>query len=377
MEPEAQNKGLLKPILSLVVIVAVVLVGYWALAPKKIETVKIGVIAPLTGNQATYGEGVKEGIDLAFAELKNQQFKGKSVHLVFEDTNGEVKNALSAAEKLISVDGVAAIISGGPSQEAVALAPLAEKYKMPIYMAISQAPELSDAGDFVFRGMPNIDLLGSKIAGVAYARGFKKAAMITANYNQATKAAAVAFRGEFISRGGTVVAEEEFGPNTSDFRSLLSRIHLKKPDVIFVNGLTADDGLIIKQVRELGITAALASQGSVEDKKVIETAGSGAEGLIFASFNAPVPDAFAEKIKAAYGKDPRRWNSEGYEALTFVFAGLAEAKTFDSQGLRDGFTGVHELEGVTSKLIYDEKGNVSRSVYVKKIENGKFVLLNE
>ncbi len=378
MEDNTQPKSNIGRSVLWIVVIAVVILGGFAFSRNTAqEAIKIGVIAPLTGNQASYGEGIKEGIDLAFQEWQGKPIQGRSLELIYEDTRGEVKNVLSAAEKLISVDKVVAVISGGPSQEAVALVPLAEQYKIPMYMAVSQAPELTDAGDFVFRGMPGQDLLGARIAEVAYAKGFRKASMLSANYNQATKASAEAFRKEFESRGGAVALVEEFGPNTTDFRTVLGHIGLKKPDVLFVNGLTTDDGLIMKQARELGIKAVFVSQGGVEDKKVIETAGGATEGVLFASFNASAPDAFAEKVKAKYGKDARRWNSEGFEALQFVFAGLGQAKTLDPVGVREGLANVRELDGVSAKLLYDEKGNVTRPVFVKKIENGQFVLLAE
>lgn len=131
-------------------LVVVVFTANWLLQSVG-TSIKIGIVGPFTGNQVTYGIGVKEGIDLAFSELKNKTVNGWKVELVYEDTGGEVKNAVSAARKLIDIDEVAALSSAGPSQEAVALAPVAEKARTPLYTVISQASELTDAGDYVFR----------------------------------------------------------------------------------------------------------------------------------------------------------------------------------------------------------------------------------
>lgn len=370
-----------KTIIGIIVAVIVIGGGFWYVkstrAPQSTEPIKIGIVAPLSGAQANYGTGVKEGIDLALKEWGDKKIKGRSVVFIYEDSRSEVASAVSAAQKLISIDKVSAIVAGGASQEAVALIPVVTQAQVPMVAAVSQAPELSPAGPYVFRMLPEIASLAERIATYARAHNYKRAAVITAAYNQAAVAAAQKFSSDFQTKGGTMVSDERFEKGLNDFRSDLNKIKQTNPDVIFLNALTAEAGIILKQQRELGIVIPVISQGAVEDKKVVEVSGPAAEGLVFATFNPVAPDAFVSKVQAAYGFEPRRWNSEGYETALFVLKGLGEAKTFDALGVQKGFAQVRELDGVASKLQFDAEGNISRPALLKKIQNGEFVLVEE
>jgi len=367
-----------KWIVGVIVVVAIVAIGYFVSkgpsGPVSTEPIKIGFIGPLTGDQAIYGSGVREGFDLALSEFLNLKFKGKPIQIIYEDTGGDVKNAVSAFQKLTEIDKVSAIIQAGASQEAVALIKVAQDKRVPMYAVISQAPELTEAGDFVFRGMPEILLLANKIAEATFGRGFKKAAILTATYNQATLAARDAFKKDFIELGGSIVDEEGFQKGVNDFRTQLSRIKAANPDVIFLNALTSEAAFILKQKAELGMNQQFVSQGAVEDKKIIEVAKAGSDGVIFATFNAVPPQDFVDKVKVKYGFESRRWNIEGYEAALFLVEALKKAQTFGALGVRNAFAQVKELDGVAGKLLFDDNGNITRSVHIKIIKNGNFEL---
>lgn len=363
-----------------ILIVALVVV-FGALARRGANTlpagvpIKIGVVGPYTGPQSPYGEGAREGLELAAKELSGERYQGRPVELLFEDSTGDTKSAVSAAQKLISVDNVAVLISVGASAEAVAIAPIAQQAHVPYYTVGSQAAELTDAGEYVFRGMPILAGLGEKLANYAYERGYRRAASLTSSYNQATLDAKKAFNDAFTKLGGTVLASEEVGKDTPDFRTPLARIAALKPDVFFLNVLTADVGPALREKSELGLSMPVISLGSIEDKKAIEVAGKGAEGVVYATYNATIPSEFNDRIKAMFGRDARRWNIEGYEAYKFLTTALGSAKTLDREGIKNAFAGIYAFSGVTAQISFDEKGNAEREVTLKKVINGEFVPL--
>ncbi len=365
-----KNKNI---IIAIVVVVVILFAAYIVFRQSQQTSLKIGVVGPLTGNQASYGIGAKEGIDLAFNEVGSVAVQGRKIELVYEDTAGEVKNAVSAVQKLINVDGVVALVSIGPSQEAVALAPVAENSKTPLYTVVSQAPDLTDAGDYVFRGMPEISGLGSRIAEVSFGTGLRRAGIIVASYNQATVDAVKAFKDKFETLGGKVVATETYGKDTAGFKTYLEKVSVKKPDVIFLSSLTNDVAIILKQKQELGTKHLFVSLGGAEDQKVVDVARDGSEGLIFTTFNGFAPESFATLIENATGGKLKRWNVEGYEALRFLAQALGRAKVLDRSSVRDAMASIKEFNGVTQVIKFDEKGNASREVYVKVIRNGQFV----
>jgi branched-chain amino acid transport system substrate-binding protein len=352
----------------------VLLTFLWIVLTKGTSTeLKIGVVLPLSGAQAVYGEGVKMGLDFGLHNLKNDFPAGvrNNISYIYEDSRSDVVAAVSATKKLIDIDKVSLIISGGLSQEAVAIAPVVEKAQVPFISIVSQAPELNNAGDYVFRTMSDMDRSAISLADLVNKK-YHKIAVLTANYNQAPLSAKTAFIGN-ISSSSKIVFNEDFTKGTTDFKTQLEKIRVAKADVVFINGTVSDAIIFLKQKSDFHIPGDVVSQSSVEDQKLISEVNSAAQGIVFATYNGYPVESFTKEIQSYFGKAAERWNLEAYETVQYIVAGLKQTLRYDREGIKDGLAKVRELDTVAGKFTFDDKGNIQRSVFIKTIKGHEFI----
>ncbi len=388
----------LKKIVIFVLIVAAVIEGgyYWynkkppnasspttsatpppATAPVEKISYTIGVILPLTGNQAIYGQGIKEGLDLSAKGVNDTTRFGIHINLVYEDTRSEAKNAPTAARKLIDSDHAIALITG-LSPTSLAVAPLAEEKKIVLFTMASLATQLNTAGAFVFKNDDDVAKIGILLAETALNKGFKTASILFAHYNDSTVDAKDAFIKKYKTQGGTIASTEGFSDTTADFKTILTKLIAPQPATVVILGLQRDCALAVKQIRELKYTNQLFGFSCMEDPQVIQTAGAATEGIIFANFNPPLPPNFVQKVKDAYGHEPLRWTVEAFDGLKLLAIAIAHTTPADgakslitSDMLRETLTTVKSIGGESGTVTFDKEGNAQRALFLKTIKNGK------
>ena len=137
--------------------------------PSPAQTITIGSILPLTGDASKYGQSAQQAIDLASQEINAKGgIKGTHVTIVYEDSQGNPKGTVSALQKLITTNKVPAIIGDLLSSDTLAMSPVAERDKVVLLSPTSSAPEITKAGDYIFRNCASDTFEGSIMAGYAY-----------------------------------------------------------------------------------------------------------------------------------------------------------------------------------------------------------------
>ncbi len=147
---------------------------------RKESVIRIGFVGPLTGEVATVGENAKIAVQVAADEINAKGgVKGKKIEVIYEDGKCNAKDATSAGTKLISVDKVVAIIGGLCSGETLAIAPLAEKAKIPLISYASTNPKITEAGDYIFRFVASDSFQGVYAADyIVKTKGVKRVALL-------------------------------------------------------------------------------------------------------------------------------------------------------------------------------------------------------
>ena len=342
----------------------------------KKETVNIGVIVPLTGAQAAYGQGIKEGLDLSADGINNTARFGIRINLIYEDTQSDIKNAPAAARKLTSKDNVVALITV-LSPISLSVAPIAEETKTVLLTMASLSAKLNTAGPYVFKNDDVAAGIGITLADEAIKRGFTSAATIFAQYNDGVIEYHDSFLKEFKAKGGTITGSEGFNGDMTDFRTPLQKLLTGKPFAITVMGLQRDCALIAKQARELGYKGQLLGSLCFDDPTVVAAAGAAIEGAIMTSTNGTPSGKFNELVMKKYGHDPLRWSAEAFDGLRFLALGLARA--YDGKTPVTGYTLQNALSLITSfngeagEATVDKDGNAQRAIHVKEVKNGEIV----
>lgn len=339
------------------------------------NTIKIGFIGPLTGDAAAIGADQLSGTQLAIERINAAGgINGKQLALIAEDGKCSGADAANAAQKLVNVDKVVAIIGGLCSGETLAAAPIAEAGKVPMISPGSSSPDVSKAGDFVFRDYPS-DAGKTKAMAKYFAQNqLAKVAIISENtdYAQALK---VSLKKDLPAN--SIVFDENVEPGTKDFRSLLTRMKSAQFDVFVPNANSdAVDAVMVQQFRQQGFTQRITGADTMDSVVIAQVAGDAAEGVTL--INVPTAGEgtqFETDVKAKYG-DPKSsiaWVAYAYDAMN-VFAQAFKAVGTDGSAVRDYLYAMKPHQGIIGTFHFDENGDPVGISYVsKKFAGGKII----
>jgi branched-chain amino acid transport system substrate-binding protein len=364
-----------------VAVVAVLGFGVWYFLHPKIDamgprSVGIGVLLPLTGDAAVYGRAIKNGIELALAQAASNQ--KDAVNLLYEDDRSQATAAVSAAQKLINLDKVPAIVGGAMSSTAEAIIPICDANHVVLVSPTATKPSLIRMGQYFFRLWPSDDYDGKVMAETAYNKlGLRRIGILYVNLAYGLGIAQV-FEREFKKFGGTISSSDGYPQGATDFRTLLTRIAGTRPDAIYLPGYVGEVTQILKQAKELGLKIRFLGVNSLYDPKLVEVAGDAAEGAIFTypTFDTKSQDPavvlFVQEYRAKYGSDPDAFAAQGYDSLRVLLRALATG-AMNGQAIRDALLTGGVFEGPGGSFTFDRQGDVEKPLRLLEVKDGRFV----
>ena len=364
-------------------------------AAKDADTIKVGMLGPFTGDNAVYGLAVRNGVELYMNQYNEKGgVNGKKIQMFFYDQKGDSTEAITVFSRMVEQDGITALIGDVLTGNTIAVAGEAYPIHMPMITASATAEAVTyDAAtdtvyDNVFRTCFTDPFQGEKMASFAYEKlGAKTAAAIYKNGDDYSVGLKDAFVKKCQELGIEVVDQEGYAAGDMDFKAQLTNIHAKNPDVIFCPNYYEDDGLIVSQAREIGLTATFLGGDGWAGVKNYASAEN-LEGSYYCSAYAsgtPEVAAFEEAYIAAYGKDSlNMFAALGYDAAMCMARALEEAeKTGEvpgseayKQAVIDGIrNSCGDLAGITSPSGYsfDEHNNPIKDAVIMHLENGEEV----
>lgn len=348
---------------------------------KEPEVIKIGVVTPLTGDVATFGQSTKKAAEMAVEEINAAGgVLGKKIELVIEDDRNDPKETANVVRKLIDQDKVVAIIGSLTSKCSLAGMPIANSKKVPMISNASTNPKVTLTGPYAFRVCFIDDFQGQVMAKFAYEDlGARKAAVLYDIGNDYTKGLAEFFVKSFKELGGEIVAEETYQQTDNDFNAQLTSIKAKNPDVIFLPDYYQKVSLIAKQARGLGIQATFLGGDGWDSPELVKLGGDAVEGGYFSNHYSqqdpdPKTQEFIKKFEEKYGEKPDALAALAYDAVYFLVEGIKKAGKVDSVAIRDAIeqVGKEGFSGVTGKFTIDENRNPIKAAVVLKVEGGQF-----
>ncbi|QCJ44956.1 ABC transporter substrate-binding protein [Bacillus sp. S3] len=346
-------------------------------------TIKIGANLELSGGVASYGQSIKEGIDLALEEINKEGIDGKKLQLVPFDNKSEAPEAINGATKLISQDKVVAIIGAATSGNTKAQIEIAQSNGIPLLTPTGTAEDVTvkdgKLSDFVFRTC-FIDPFQGTVAANFATKDLqaKTAAIFIDSASDYSKGLAASFKELFEKKGGKIVKEEAYVAKDTDFHAQLTNIKGKSPDFIFVPGYYEEVGLIVKQARELGITVPMMGADGWDSPKLIELAGKDALNNTFITNHYSSGDDdqkvqdFVKAFKAKYkDKSPDAFNALGYDSAYFIADAIKRAGSSDSKKIQKALAETDGLELVTGKMKLDKNHNPIKSAVILEYKDGE------
>ena len=366
------------------------------------DEIVIGEYGSLTGNDATFGQSTKAGVEIALQELSEQKggkIGGLTVRAVVEDDQGKAEEAATVVQKLINQDQVVCVIGEVASSRSLAAAPICQAAGVPMISPSSTNPKVTQAGDDIFRMCFLDDFQGQTMAKFAHDKlGLKKVAILKDVKSDYSVGLAQYFSEAFTKAGGTIATEQAYTAGDQDFSAQLTAIKAHQPEAIFIPGYYTEVGLIARKARELGINVPLLGGDGWESEKLIEIGGEAMNGAYYSNHWAlDKPDttlqAFLRTYREKFKSDPDAIGGLAYDAASVLFscmehmassdpasfAGLASSKAGTPERkaacskLRDLIAATKNYPGVTGNITLDANRNASKPAVVIEVKGGKKV----
>jgi branched-chain amino acid transport system substrate-binding protein len=383
------NKRLSLLIVSLVSVSMLAGCSTAAVATKS-DKIKVGLNYELSGNVATYGQGLTEGVELAFEEINNNGgVLGKRLEEVKVDNKSDNTEAANVSTRLATRDKVVAILGPATSGNTKAASPAAIQNKVPLISASATADDVTvdsngKVREFVFKTCFSDSFQGVMMSNFAYNDlKTKNAAVLVDTTSDYSKGLTKNFKETYKKLGGSVVAEEAYQAKDTDFKAVLTKIKGLNPDVLFVPGYYEEAGLIIRQARELGLNVPVLGGDGYESPKLTELAGKDALNKVYytshysSKDSSPEVAKFRDAFNKKYGKDPDAFNALGYDMAYFFADALKRAGQVDSVKLKDALAATKDFKGVTGTFSIDSNHNPVKSVTVIEMKNGEPTFLKK
>jgi branched-chain amino acid transport system substrate-binding protein len=354
------------------------------------NTIRIGVIAELTGDMPAVGESCKKAAEMAVKEINDAGGlevgdKKYKIDLFVEDNAGKAEQSASAAQKLITQQKVLAIVGPNATRYAIPASEIAESSKVVLITPWSTNPKTTlDAKtdkpkSFVFRACFIDPFQGRVVAKFALENlKAKKAAVLYDVASDYNKGIAEYFKTTFEQNGGQVVAFETYTTNDKDFSGQLTKIKKAGPDVIFLPNYYSEVPLQIQQAKRLGITVPFLGSDSWGSAELLKLCGKECVGYYFSTHYAadaatPVAARFIQAYQARYNAVPDDVAALTYDAFQLLLQSIKLAGSLDRQAVRDALAKVPKYDGVTGVMQFKEgSGDPVKGAVILQIKGGKF-----
>ena len=351
------------------------------------EPVKVGVLAPLTGPVAQYGNAVNNGIMLYIEEYNAAGgFKGAPVELVTYDEEGDAAKAVTGYNSLFD-QGITALIGSVTTTPTLAVVPVALEDNMPMITASATAAAVTvneETGEVytnMFRSCFIDPFQGEKMADFAYNElGAKTAAILFCSEDDYS----IGLKDFFVKKAGDlgleIIAMEGFGANAVDYKGQLTNIASKNPDVVFIPYYYENVALAAPQAAEAGITAPLLGADGWDGVLDIIADASFVEGAYFCSgYSVDDPRDQVQDFLTAYqtkynGEVPNMFAAQAYDAAAIMLAAMEKATgEVGSEEYRLSVIAelsATDMDGVTGHVTYDELNNPQKTATINYITGG-------
>lgn len=350
------------------------------------DTIKIGVNLELTGPVSIYGIPERKAMELALEEINAAGgVLDKQLEFVFYDNEYDNAKAVENAIKFATEDNVVAMLGPATSSPSLAVGAIAKEYEMVNFTPSATALDVTMDGDvvnpWVFRASFIDPFQGLVLAN--FATTDLKAANAVIMYSDSSdysNGLAEAFEDKFTENGGTVVKKATYTDQDSDFSAQLTSLSGIDFDVIFVADYAERGGLIVNQLRAMGVDVPVLGPDGFDTPDFNDLAG-GADNVNNVFFvnhfsvllDDPQVVSFIEAHEAKYGEKPNALSALAYDAVYMLVEAIKQADSTKPADIRDALDNLGTYDGVTGDILMNEFNNPVKSAVVIELKNGEQV----
>ncbi len=338
--------------------------------------VKIGAIISETGATSSYGQQVRKGMELAEQQI-NARGEGPTLTILYRDDQTSPEAGVQIAQQLIEQDKVSAIIGAISSPVTMRVAEVTQANDIVLLSPSASAPEISGAGERVFRNYPSDVLEGTSMAEFARDLGLESIAILALDNSYGAGLSGV-FKEKYESNYRKIVGEFTFqGGDEAAIRAHVQEIAKLAPDGVYIVAYLDDVATALKALDEAGIDTVRLGSGAITDR-IANLAGDAADRLIFpqpnswdAESNDPTIVNFVSAYREKYGEDPDIYAAHGFDAVKILYEAVVRGGGSHRDSVYMGMKGTSEFKGAAGLTVFDANGDVVRYPRLFVIDDGK------
>ena len=343
---------------------------------QKKDNLRVGVILPLTGSSSYIGNSVKNGMEIAVDEFNSRETKPFELEIEYLDSSGSPSKVVTNWQSLMATSSPQTVIA---VQEGVkGIIPLAESDERVLLATSVPDNGIAGVNPWTFRFFINAKTDSETIATYAISRlGKKTFGVIYVNDSMG-----ISYRDSFKnavgSQNGTVVSEQSFRPEDTEFRTQVLRLKEAKPEAIYIVGYGLSLSNIPLQLREQGVTSTLLAVGAISQPEIMAAAGESVEGCYyttsdFFTFAPTTPElkSFVDAYKAKFGNVPVFFEVFGYDSLRIMIHAADDNGT-EPKKIRDGLASVRNARFAVGTVTVGPDHDIDFPVVVKMIKDGNW-----
>ena len=369
-----QNQSSL-PTIAVIALATATAMSHVATASAADGTVRIGLIVPMTGGQASTGKQLDNAVKL-YMQQHGDTVAGKKIEVILKDDSANPENTKRIAQELITNDKVDIIAGFGITPAALAVAPLATQAKVPEIVMLAGTSIITERSPYIVRTSFTLAQSSTIIGDWAAKNGIKKVATLTSDYAPGNDALNF-FKEHFTAGGGEIVEEVKVPLANPDFAPFLQRMRDSKPDAMFVFVPGGQGGNFMKQFSERGLDKSgikVIGPGDVMDDDLLNGMGDAALGTVTAHmYSAAHPSQtnkdFVAAYKKAFSSRPGFVAVGGYDGIHMIYEALKK-----TGGKADGDSLVAAMKGMAWESprgpisIDPETRDIVQDIYIRKVE---------
>jgi branched-chain amino acid transport system substrate-binding protein len=349
--------------------------------------IKVGILNEMTGGNATMGTSSANGAKMAIKEANAKGgLLGKQIQAVIADNKSEPSEAANAMTKLAAQDRVVAVTGMFASSNAIAASSVAESTKVPFLAVGATNPKVTvdeksgKVKDYTFRVCfidPFQGTVGANF--VLNTLKLNKAVILVDSSSDYSKGLSAFFKEAFSKGGGSILAEEAYLQKDQDFKTILTKVKALNPEVLYVPGYYEEVGKIVKQARELGITAPIVGGDGWDSPKLVEIGTATALNNTYFTNHYSVDDtsaaskAFVEAYKKEYGQAPDAMAVLGYDAANVLLDAIKRANSLEPAKIREALAVTKDYPTVTGATTLNASHDAVKNAVIIEMKEGKQV----
>jgi len=341
------------------------------------DTIKVAILAPLSGPVPTFGVSTRDGILMAIEEWNAKGgVLGKQIEAIVADSQCTADPAVNAANKVIDQDKVHYIIGEVCSSASIPVSEIAEQKGVVQISPTSTNPSVTLNPDgstkqYIFRACFIDPFQGLVMAKFALSQGKKTAFIMFDQGNDYVLGLAEAFEESFVAGGGTIVGKEAYTGQDTDFSAILTKVADTQADVLFIPDYYNVVNLVATQAKERGVTSTLMG-GDGWDSSDLDLAA--ADGGFFSNHYSAedtrtVVQEFVSRYEAKYGAKPDALATLGYDAANLLLAAIEKAGVDDPAKVKDALASL-QYDAVSGTITFDEFHNPIKAAAIMQVKDG-------